>query len=163
MFCLFGDSSYDSKNYLGIESRDFVPTKMVDTIFYETASDSWFADFNDDTVEDIAIGRLPAGNNAEAAQMLQKLARYDAQGNRQTRKGVFVADILFSGYSQELANILPNSAQASVINRQQMTDAQMQQEIFTRGSDDPLLVVYTGHGSPGGWTNASILSVYNVG
>lgn len=160
---LFGDSSYDSRNYLGIANRDFVPTKLVDTAYYETASDSWLADFNDDTVEDIAIGRLPAGSDAEAAQMIEKLARYDAQGNRQMKKGVFVSDTLFSEYSQELANILPSTAQASVVNRQEMTDAQMQQEIFTRGSDNPLLVVYTGHGSTVGWTNANLLSNSNVG
>ena len=44
-----------------------------------------------------------------------------------------------------------------------MTDAQMQQEIFAQGSDDPLLVVYTGHGSTDGWTNANVLSNSNVG
>ena len=160
---LFGDSSYDPRNYIGIYSRNFVPTKMVDTAFYETTSDSWLTDFNDDAVEDIAIGRLPAGNGTEAAQMVEKLARYDAQGNRQVKKGVFVSDSIFAGYSQELANLLPNSAQSSIINRSQMTDTQMQQAIFTQGSDNPLLVVYTGHGSPGGWTNASLLSIYNAG
>lgn len=160
---LFGDSSFDQKGYYNTPSRNFIPPKMIDTAFYETASDSWYVDFNNDTVEDIAIGRLPAGNEAEAAQMVQKLARYDAQGARQAKKGVFVADSIFAEYSQELAAILPGTAQASVINRSQMSDAQMVQEIFTRQSDDPLLVVYTGHGSPTGWTNANLLRTNNVG
>ncbi|MEO6589498.1 MAG: C25 family cysteine peptidase [Pyrinomonadaceae bacterium] len=160
---LFGDSSYDSRGYLDIANRNLVPAKLVDTYFFETMSDAWYTDFNNDMIEDIAIGRLPAGNAAEAAQMVEKLASYDAQGNHQVKKGVFIADTIFATYSQQLAGILPATAQAAVINRSQMTDTQMQQEIFAQGSDNPLLVVYTGHGTPVGWTNAGLLSVYNVG
>lgn len=159
---LFGDSSYDSRGYLAVSNRNFVPTKMVDTYQYETASDSWYADFNNDMIEDLGIGRLPAGNPAEAALMVDKLARYDAQPARQTKKGVFVADTYFTGYNQQLASIVPATAQATMINRSEMSNAQMQQAIFTQGSDNPLLVVYTGHGTPSGWTNASLLHVNNA-
>ena len=159
---LFGDSSYDMRNYLGGQNRNLIPTKLIDTYFWETSSDSWLTDFDNDTVENIPIGRLPAGNEAEAAQMLAKLIRYDQQGDRAVRTGLFISDTIFASYSQELANILPSTAQASIINRSQMTDSQMQQEIFSRGSADPLLVTYTGHGSVFGWTDASLLSVGNA-
>ena len=49
-----------------------MPTKLVDTEFMETSSDAWLADFNEDGIEDIALGRLPASNQAEARRMLVK-------------------------------------------------------------------------------------------
>src|SRR5262249_19630372 len=53
---LAADASHDPRNYLGFGDWDLVPTKLIDTQFMETASDSWLADFDGDGIEDMAIG-----------------------------------------------------------------------------------------------------------
>src|SRR5262249_48497655 len=52
---LGGDATSDPRNYLRLGSRDFVPTKTVDTQYMETASDDWFADFDNDGVPEMAV------------------------------------------------------------------------------------------------------------
>ena len=89
---LFGDSSYDARSYLPQTSRNLLPTRLVDTSSMETSSDSWLADFDGDGVENVSLGRLPAGNETEAESMLAKLARYDAQVKRENKTSVMVSD-----------------------------------------------------------------------
>jgi len=44
-----------------------VPTKLIDTVYLETASDDWFVDLNSDGLPEVAIGRLPVQTAEEAA------------------------------------------------------------------------------------------------
>ena len=64
---LVGDASFDPRNYLGLGDLDFVPTKLIDTAYMETASDDWFVDLNNDGLPEMAIGRLPVQTVEEAA------------------------------------------------------------------------------------------------
>ncbi len=153
---LFGDSSYDHRNYLNQTDRDLIPTKLIDTEFMETSSDGWLADFDGDGIEDISLGRLPVGNASEANQMLVKLARYDAQEARQKRENLLVADNYFESYSDQLESRLPNDAGANRINRSQMSDSRMRSEILAELSKDPMVVTYTGHGATGVWVSSNV-------
>ena len=156
---LFGDSSYDTRNNLGLpQTRDIVPTKSVDTTYMETASDSWLADFDNDGAEDIALGRLPVGNASEAAAAVEKLARFDRQGARQQKTDVLVADRDFESYSAALQTLLPRDVNAFRIDRSAMTDAETHQNIIERLNDNPLLVTYTGHGSQSVWAGSGIFN-----
>jgi Peptidase family C25/SdrD B-like domain len=155
---LFGDSSADSKGYLNGSSRDFVPTKLTDTSYMETASDSSLADFNDDDIEDIAIGRLPAATEAEADSMLAKLARFDAQGTRRVKKNVLVADTEFASLSDQIANQLPAGITTVKLNRADIGDANMRSQIVANANDNPLVVSYFGHGNTSNWTNAGVFN-----
>ena len=44
----------------------------------EIATDSWYADLDDDQVPDVAIGRIPADTPEELALMVAKILRYEA-------------------------------------------------------------------------------------
>ncbi len=153
---LFGDSSYDQRNYLNQVNRDLIPTKLIDTEFMETSSDSWLADFDNDGVEDMALGRLPAGNNAEARQMLAKLERFDAQESRTQMSNLLVADQFFDVYADDLESVLPQGTTAMRVNRSQMSDAQMRSEIISNTALNPMVVTYTGHGTTGVWANSNV-------
>ena len=71
---LLGDASVDPRNYLGMGTFDYVPTKLVRTSLLRTASDDWFTDFNDDGIADIPVGRIPVRTPAEAALVIGKIA-----------------------------------------------------------------------------------------
>lgn len=156
---LFGDSSYDARNNLGLSvTRDRVPTKSVDTETMETSSDSWLADFDNDGAEDIALGRLPVGNASEAAAAVEKLARFDAQSARLEKTNVLVADSGFEDYSVNLQTLLPRDVISFRVDRSAMTDAETHQNIVEQLNRNPLLVTYTGHGSQSVWAASSVFN-----
>jgi Peptidase family C25/FlgD Ig-like domain len=82
--CLLGDASYDPKNYGGIPAPDLVPTFSD---YYDPngetqyVSDDFFGflDGPADLLLDVVLGRLPAGNAAQAATLVSgKLRAYEA-------------------------------------------------------------------------------------
>jgi len=74
---LVGNASSDPRNYLGFGDSDFVPTKLVETAYLETASDDWFVDFDNDRLPDMAIGRLPVQTAEEAATVVSRIIAYE--------------------------------------------------------------------------------------
>lgn len=155
---LFGDSSFDPRGFSGQTNRNFVPSKLIDTESMETTSDAWLADFDGDGIEDIALGRLPAGNSAEAVLMLGKLARYAAQTPRTVQTDVLVSDRGFEGFTNYLQAQLPNGVQFSRINRSAMTDGEMNQAIITQANESPTVLTYNGHGTTGLWAGSGVFS-----
>lgn len=81
--CLLGDATYDPKNYLGIGSPDLVPSysNYFDTGLRSQFNSDDFYSFLDgpsDLLADLAVGRLPAGNAAEALGLVtEKLRTYE--------------------------------------------------------------------------------------
>ena len=55
---LFGDASLDPRDYLGFGDFDFVPTRIIETAAFKTASDDWFTDFTQNGFATIPTGRL---------------------------------------------------------------------------------------------------------
>jgi hypothetical protein len=55
---LIGDATYDPRNYVGGAAANYVPARIVNTVFSETASDDFLTDFNNDGLSEIAIGRF---------------------------------------------------------------------------------------------------------
>ena len=80
MVLLVGDASFDSRNYLGLGDFDFLPTKLVETAVLETASDDWFADFDDDGLAEMALGRIPVRTAREAATLIAKIVGLQSSG-----------------------------------------------------------------------------------
>jgi hypothetical protein len=60
----------------GLGELDLLPTKLLDTSYLETASDDWFADFDNDGVREVAIGWLPVRTMEEATRVVNKLLAY---------------------------------------------------------------------------------------
>jgi hypothetical protein len=157
---LVGDSSFDPRDYLGQGANDFVPTKLVDTSFMETASDDWLADFNGDGIEDLGIGRLPGRTAAEISLMVNKLLIYEQE--RQTglppRDALMVADAGFEELSSQTSTLLPPTMTVETINRAAIgNDEMVRMQIVESINDGPAIVNYYGHGSVQVWTGAGIL------
>ncbi len=150
---LCGDASYDGRNYLGYGDWDVVPTKLIDTDYMETASDDWFADFNNDGIAEISVGRLPARSAEELTVMVGKIVGYD-QGGRSEE--VLLAADANDGYDFEeasggLRSLIPGSLRITQVNRGRVGPEEARNSLFEALSRKQLLVNYVGHGSANQW------------
>jgi hypothetical protein len=160
---LVGDASFDPRNYLGLGDMDYVPTKLLDTDYLETASDDWFVDSNNDGLPEMAIGRLPVQTVEEAGIVVSKIVGYERLGA--TREALLVSDRVerngdfnFEGASEEVGALLPSTLLVRKIFRGQFSsDVQAKAELLRGINQGALLVNFIGHGSLGIW-RGSILS-----
>jgi hypothetical protein len=154
---LVGDASMDPRNYLGVGSYDFVPTKLLDTAYLETASDDWFVDFHGDGLAEMAVGRLPVRTVEEASLMVSKIVGYEQSAGGMTEV-LLVADMAgdgdfdFEGASLEVGALLGGNLTVRKIFRSQFTDdTQVHTELLGGLNGGELLVNYMGHGSQESW------------
>lgn len=155
---LAGDASYDPKNYLGQGLNDLVPTKLVDTNLLEAASDDWLADFDDDGLADIALGRLPVRTIADMNALVAKILAYENAAPDPSRGALLVADTGFEGQSSVLEGLLPRRMKVATINRRSADDATIHDQIVGAINQGPRITNFFGHGSNGVWTGGPVLS-----
>jgi len=154
---LVGDASFDPRNYLGLGEMDYVPTKLIDTVYMETASDDWFVDFNSDGLPEMAIGRLPVQTKEEAAIVVSKIVGYEKASKK--NEALLVADkndqqddFNFEGASEEVRALLPGYLTIRKIFRGQFSsDVQAKGELLSGINQGVLLVNFIGHGSVESW------------
>lgn len=172
---LLGDGSYDPKNYLGYGDADLVPTKLIDTVYMEAASDDWFVDQDGDGLTDIAVGRIPARNAGEAAAMISRIINYE--NSAAPNSALLASDIRdgvdFAAESSELKALLPANITVTEIARGSGADDAVKAQLLAGINQGQKLVNYVGHGSINLWrggllmnqdalqlTNGSKLSVF---
>lgn len=168
---LIGDASYDYRNYEGRGYNNYIPTKMVDTIYMETGSDETLADFNNDGLAEISIGRIPARQASMVTQVMNKVISFEQSLPNWSNRGALFAYDQPIGYdflalSQRISNHLPPSMQKSFIGRTSSTnpiDVQANQiDLLNEMSTGKYIVNYSGHGASGTWAASSFFSVNNV-
>lgn len=172
-FVLFvGDASFDPRDYLGAGDLDFVPTKLIDTIYLETASDDWFADFNDDGLAEMFVGRLPVRTASETAALVSKIAGYDSTDGKSVIAGrsvLLVADkndgFNFEQASEQLRALVPAGVGVQEIFRGRLDDAAAKEQLIEAINAGKSIVNYIGHGSISVWrdlfTNEDARSLNN--
>jgi hypothetical protein len=156
---LLGDATSDPRNYLGTNRADYVPTRMIDTKLFETASDDALLDFDNDGIADLSVGRLPVQSAAQAKMVIAKITGY-VPG--QSAEGALLVSDHLEGYDFEAANnqvrqLLPANMTVTVVNRGNRAADEVRGEIVAGINQGPQLVNYAGHGSVEVWTGAGIL------
>ena len=168
---LIGDASYDYRNYEGRGNFNFVPTRLVNTVYMETGSDETLADFNDDGLAEISIGRIPARTPAVVTQIFNKTVSFEQTLPQWTTRGALFAFDQPVGYdfdalSHRIATQLPPNMPQTFIIRTPSTvlaDQQANQlELVNSMSTGKYLVNYSGHGSAGIWSTPSFFGVANM-
>ncbi len=161
---LVGDASLDPRNYLGLGDFDFVPTRIIETAAFKTATDDWFSDFKQNGYETIATGRLPVRTVSDAELVVSKIVNYEkglaaSGGNKQA---LLVADqnvgADFTTATKFAATDLPLSLEPTEIFADGLDPSVVQQQIVTALNSGPLLVNYSGHGSVEQWSFADYLN-----
>jgi subtilisin-like proprotein convertase family protein len=156
---LIGDASYDSRNYLGVGNFDYLPTGYVDSYQLETASDETLADFNNDGVGELAIGRIPARTETQLQVMVDKILNY--RPDQRANGMVLVSDrndgYNFTAMSNDVAQFIPSNIPKTFINREGNSDESVRAQILSTWNAGPMIVNYFGHGSVEVWTGAGLL------
>jgi len=167
---LVGDASYDSRNYLGRGFWDFVPSKHVDTLYMEADSDDSLADFDNDGVPEIAVGRLPARTLAEANLMVGKIVNFSPANVPQS--ALMVADWPngndFVYFEEQLIIYLPAGMAVQRVHRPpcsdpsspycEPSDAAAHNDIVNKINAGVALVNYSGHGNVDIWAGSIFTS-----
>lgn len=157
---LLGDTTNDTRNYTGIGTSNFLPTKMVETIYMETGSDEALADFNNDGLAEIAIGRIPAQTPQDVIVALDKVKNFEPTVSQGFDRGALFASDLpigydFEGVNVRLANLLPATMPKVMINRS-LSNAKAQ--LLSEMNRGRYIVNYSGHGSTIVWADSSFFN-----
>lgn len=161
---LVGDATADPRNFLGKGGVDLLPTKLIDTVYMQTASDDWFVDFNLDGLPELAIGRLPLRTAADATSAVDKIIRYEQTPANAAKGGaLFVADKNegwnFEADTRSVSSALPNSMSVQLTYRSQgPTDGALRNQLLSALNQGPSVVNYFGHGAIDMWTAAGLLT-----
>ena len=149
---LVGDASMDPRNYLGLGSLDFVPTKLVPTVYLQTAMDDWFTDFNGDDIADVPVGRISVRTAADAARIFARLTARGTPAGAWANRALFVTDWWpdwdFAAAAAPAAAYLPSSFSQQWLGLDH--DA-----IVSALNDGHLLVNYLGHATTEFWYSPS--------
>ena len=156
-----GDASLDPRNYQGSGSFDFVPTKLVDATFSETASDDWLTDFDDNGIANIPVGRLPFRTGADAAIVISKIVNFTPASGQSG--ALLVADedpshiFGFVETNDVFQSLLQASMTVQRINRGTgPPDSQVRADIIAGFNSGRAIVSYSGHGNVDVWTGAAL-------
>ncbi|HTC66065.1 MAG TPA: C25 family cysteine peptidase [Candidatus Acidoferrum sp.] len=153
-----GDASFDPRNYLGFGDFDFVPTRIVETAAFKTASDDWFTDFQGNGFATIPTGRLPVRTAAEAALTVQKIVGYEQGSYAGTwnQQALVVADNNEGANFSTSANAAAATLQPLLDVTKILADGQdptvIKQQILDGLNAGSLIVNYNGHGSTEQWS-----------
>jgi uncharacterized repeat protein (TIGR01451 family) len=160
---LLGDASLDPRNYLGLGDFDFVPTRLIETAAFKTASDDWFSDFAETGFATIPTGRIPARTAADASLVISKIVNYESGSARGawTQQALVIADqnvgVDFSAEANSVSLTLPPSLTTTKILADGSDPATASQQIIAAINAGALLVNYTGHGSEQQWSFSDLL------
>jgi hypothetical protein len=160
---LMGDASLDPRNYLGLGDFDLVPTRMIETAAFKTASDDWFSDFGDTGFATIPTGRIPARTAAEASLVVSKIVNYESGSTAGPwmQQALVIADqnagVDFTAEANSATLTLPASLTTTKILADGVDPATASQQIIAGINAGALLVNYTGHGSEQQWSFADLL------
>lgn len=164
-FALFvGDASLDAKDYMGRGGNDFVPTRLIDTLLMETASDEWLADFDGDGLAEMALGRLPVRTADEASRIINKIVSYDRAPRM--RDILLVSDlndgIDFQSALDEIGSLVPADVSVARIDRGALGTTAAKSELIESLNRGPGIVSYFGHGSIDQW-RGNLLTTSDAG
>ena len=157
---LVGDASFDPRNYLGFGESDFVPTRLIETAAFKTASDDWFTDFKQTGFGTIPIGRLPVSSAAEANLVVSKIAGYErgAGAGGWNQQALVIADQNMGADFTTTANSASTEFPASLTVTKILADGQdpsvVRPQILAALNSGSLIVDYIGHGSEQQWSFA---------
>jgi hypothetical protein len=170
---IVGDSTYNPKNKLDPifgqdTNEDYVQSYLTYTQFQgETLNDEWFGYISgNDLVADLYIGRLPAADDTDAANMVKKILDYETAINSRTwqKDTVLVSDnpvedweSVFETMNEDAAALLPDGMNAP--SKRYISQGATTNDLTGDINAGALIVNYSGHGGLQFWADERIFDV----
>jgi hypothetical protein len=171
---LMGDTTYDYLDNRGLGTVNYVPGHLIYTAHLgETVTDDWFGRISgDDTLCDLAIGRLPAQSAAQASQMAAKLIAYESAANTKSwqKQTLFAADNqvenweqIFEVMSEEgIGRLLPGMAAPERFYLQEyenelLSVVDLTADLTSAVNSGALILYYSGHANVNIWATEKLL------
>lgn len=154
---IIGDASYDPRNFEGNGDFDFVPSKIVNTIYTETPSDDALVDFNGDGYADIPVGRIVARTGAQVTTQLNRVIAFEVPAMQNLNRGALYAYDEPNGYdfqamSGRISAQLPGGTPLSFVGR---PDLNAPATLLAEINSGKYVANYSGHGTVGAWAVVS--------
>jgi archaellin len=165
---LLGDATYDFKDNLGTGVVNRVPPLLVETTYLETVSDPALAAVNgDDSLPDLAIGRLPAADVGELQNMIDKIVAFETSDRLLDGRVVLVTDNPdkagnFQTNAEELSATVLSARELRKIYLGRMGFSATRDAIQAAFDEGASLMSYIGHGGIHLWADENILNIYDV-
>jgi hypothetical protein len=159
---LLGDATYDFKDYLRTGTSNRVPPLMVKTRYLWTASDPAYAMLNgDDSLPDVAIGRLPAATLDEASILIRKVLAYESREAPLSDPIVLVADNPdaagnFEAQAEEIASELLAGHGLKKIYLRELGAAPARASVIAAFDQGASVMSYLGHGGIRLWASEGV-------
>jgi len=182
---LLGDGTTDHRGLLGTPSArsapNYIPVQLVEMQEGDTKgqapSDNWFVQLvGDDVLPDMMIGRLPAKDATEAANMVDKIINYQTDSTWQ-KNVLLIADDgndtkpndpSFETLSEEIANELPYDYTTNKVYVREVVEqnGNPTNEVTNSINNGNLFVNYAGHGELRFWgrwgPSSESLKIFNL-
>lgn len=156
---LLGDGHYDYRNHYGTSPPVLLPPLLRDHPEIGAVPDEngLAAVVGDDDLPDLMIGRLPAGDLADATTIVDKLIAYDlAPLENWMTEGVSVADTLDPAFATFTATVGETFTELAWQPFTVLQGPQLRQAI----GEGKGLTLYVGHGYMEGWSEHEALSIW---
>jgi hypothetical protein len=164
---LLGDDSFDPQDFMGLGLESFVPSLYGwDGQFGRVPSENLYADVNGDGRPELAIGRLPAQDEAQADALADKLARQAQSLQAAAGRHLLGVDnntqpISFRALADAVAAGLPPGSTVTFADSGQ--GVPQARAILMAGLAQGQEVTHIfGHGGPEQWTDEALATVEDV-
>jgi uncharacterized protein YdbL (DUF1318 family) len=134
----------------------------------ETASDEALADFNNDGLAEIPIGRIPARDNQSVLTALNKTSLWESSigPSSFSRGALFVYDTPdgydFQAMSSRIASNISSSMSVTEIQRGTPSLTESKNEVISGFNNGKYILNYSGHGITTAWKDLNFFSIFDV-
>ena len=164
---LLGDATYDPQRFVSTSWVSPLPALWAKTSYLWTASDPALAAVNgDDSLPDLAIGRLPATTVEQAEALVGKLLAWEDSGQDLSGRAVLVADNPDLGGDFE-ADV--EDVRSSFLAGRSTTTLKLSElgvgtrpAILDSFDDGASLMSYVGHGGAAVWASENVLNSWDT-
>jgi len=164
---LLGDASYDPRNFMGVSPSAPLPALFEKTSYLWTSADPLLAAVNgDDTLPDLALGRLPAATAEEAGRLVEKLLAWEDSAQGLRGRATLVADNpdLAGDFEANIADVAASflaDRQPELLRLREL-GAATRPRILDALNSGLALLSYVGHGGAAVWASENVWNSWDA-